>query len=400
LNDRLASALARKETKSAPDDLTLELETAAQTFVATVAEFLGDQAPGFTELLNDVGAKAREVRSRLAEAERAKEEQARRTAAVASGEVTEAADAERVLDECREKLFRIAAFYYAADSSDPISYRIRRSITWGWMTNAPLHESGTTHIPPLSRDVLRRCEMSASQGEWLSIVDESESYFPERIFALDLQRHCVLALSQLGEPYHAARQTVLAELANLCRRIPDLVEFKFNDGTPLADSTTKGWIRTEVAVSAPGDANAGARPKQGGTAEAPELEAAIAESRRYVAEGKLQEAVALFREGIAGTPQKRMRFLWRLQLARLCMDSGKPQLALPQLQSLDEDVSRFSLEEWEPELCLEVVRQLFLCRQRLAAASQERQPELERQLQDLYQRLCRLDVNAALSVEL
>jgi type VI secretion system protein VasJ len=400
LNDRLASVLARKAARPASDDLILELEKAAQSFVAALAEFLGSQAPGFSEMIGDIGAKASQVRSRLAEAERAKEEQSRRAAAVASGEVTEVADAERVLDDCRERLFRVAAFYYAADASDPMSYRIRRSVTWGWMAGPPIQENGSTHIPPVSRDVLDRCEAWASRGEWRSIVAESESYFSERIFAFNLQRHCVLALAQLGEAYRAARDTVLAELASLCRRIPEIVDLKFNDGTPLADSATRSWIETEVMATAPGETISGDHLKQAGGMGAPDLEAAIAEARRFVTEGKLQEAVALFKEGIAGASQRRMRFLWRLQLARLCMDSGKPQLALPQLMSLDEDVSRFALEEWEPELSLEVVRQLFLCRQRLAAASQEKPPEAERQLQELYQRLCRLDVNAALAVEL
>lgn len=81
------------------------------------------------------------------------------------------------------------------------------------------------------------------------------------------------------------------------------------------------------------------------------------------------------------------------------MDSGKLQLALPQLTSLDEEIGRFALEEWEPELSLEVIHQLFLCRQRLAAGLQEKAPDVQNQLQNLYERLCRLDVNAALAVE-
>jgi type VI secretion system protein VasJ len=116
--------------------------------------------------------------------------------------------------------------------------------------------------------------------------------------------------------------------------------------------------------------------------------------------GKLHDAVGLFKNGIARASQRRLRFLWRLHLARLCMDSGKPQLALPQLLALDEDVTRFALEEWEPELSLEVVRQLYLCRQKMAAGLQETRPDVEKQLTELYQRLARLDVNAALAVEL
>ena len=116
--------------------------------------------------------------------------------------------------------------------------------------------------------------------------------------------------------------------------------------------------------------------------------------------GKLPEAATLFQKGIAKASRQRQRFLWRLRLAKVCMQSGKPQLAQPQLESLDEEVGRFGLEEWEPELSLEVIHQLLLCRQRIAAAKQDQSPEVERQLHVLYQRLCKLDVNAALEVEL
>ena len=52
------------------------------------------------------------------------------------------------------------------------------------------------------------------------------------------------------------------------------------------------------------------------------------------------------------------------------------------------------------ELSLEVVHQLFRCRKKLAAGTPERASEVEHQLQGLYQRLCRLDVNAALAEEI
>jgi type VI secretion system protein VasJ len=115
--------------------------------------------------------------------------------------------------------------------------------------------------------------------------------------------------------------------------------------------------------------------------------------------GKLQDAIALVKDGIAKSPLRRFRFLWRLHLAKLCIEAGKLQLALPQLLSLDEEVGRFSLEEWEPGLSLEVVQNLFVCRQKLAATMQTQSADAENQLAQLYQRLCKLDVNAALAVE-
>jgi hypothetical protein len=78
---------------------------------------------------------------------------------------------------------------------------------------------------------------------------------------------------------------------------------------------------------------------------------------------------------------------------------GKHQLALPQLLSLEEDLQRFSLDEWEPRLSLEAVRQLYLCRRSMTASLKPRPPDVDKQLDELYQRICRLDITAALAVE-
>ncbi|HYK90365.1 MAG TPA: type VI secretion system protein TssA [Acidobacteriota bacterium] len=399
LNDRLAVDLPRKNGQSASDDLVLELEKATQDFTATVSRLLENQAPPFMELLSAVGARANDIRSRQAAAERAREEQARRAGAVETGDIADAADADKVLDSCRERLWRVAGFLFQSDPSNPLSYRITRSTTWGWLVDLPSNEGGTTQMPPVPPEAVMRVQTAAAAGEWLAAVQEVESDFLGRIFGFDLQRQCVQALSKLGTGFDPARLAVLAELAGLLHRMPGIRNLRFSDGTLFADAETRSWMDTEVLPLTSGGASRSERKSIGAGGDVADLDGAVGQAQSLVASGKLQEAVALFREGIAKAVQPRPRFLWRLQLAKLCLDAGRPQLALPQLVSLDEEVIRFSLEEWEPALSLEVVHQLFLCRQRLVAGLQERPADVDRQLQELYQRLCKLDVNAALAVE-
>jgi type VI secretion system protein VasJ len=399
LKDRLASSLQAREKLSASDDLILELETAAQDFASRVNEALQDQAPAFVELLQAVGSRAADVRSRQAAAERSRDEASRRAAGLESGEIADPADAEKVLDSCRERLWRVAGFLFRTDPANPASYRITRSTTWGWLVELPANEKGTTYLPACPVEAVKQCEACAAAGDWTAVVRESESGFTERIFGFDLQRHLLQAMSRLGEPFAAARLAVATELAGLLRRLPGLPDLRFADGTPLADAATKAWITDEILAAGPGAAPRDARTDAAAGKDGMDLEAAIAEARRLQGSGNLQKAVGLFKEGVARASKRRQRFLWRLALAKLCLEAGKPQLALPQLVSLDEDIGRFCLEEWEPDLSLEVVHHLFLCRQRLAAGLPERTSDVEHQLQELYQRLCRLDVNAALAVE-
>ncbi len=399
LNDRLGTALSRDSKISAPDEQILELEKATGNFLAAVRQFYGDEAPAFTEFRQAVDARVKEVRAKIRAAEQAKEEKARRAAAVASGEVAEVEDAEKVIEDCRDKLARVALFLFKSDPSAPLAYRISRGVTWGWLVSLPANENGMTQIPPAPADAVQKCAALAEAGDWRGIVDEAESDFFNRVFGFDLQRWCIRAMGELGDQYAEPRRAILIELAGLLARLPEIIELKFNNGIAFADSQTKSWIKDEVlaAVSSSGE------PKQGaettGAQESAELAEAAAEAKRLMAKGKLQEAIGMFKDGISKSPLRKMRFLWRLELAKLCMEAGKLQLALPQLTSLDEDVGRFSLEEWEPGLSLEVVQQLYLCRQRLSAGLQVRPAELEQELAQLYQRLCKLDVNAALAVE-
>ncbi len=399
LAGRIATSLSRDTRSSAPDELILDLEKLTQAFVATLSEFFKDQTPSFTDFQSAIESRAREVRSRASAAEQAKADEARRADAVASGEVTQVADAEKVIDECRQRLSKVAGFLVEAEPAAPIGYRLSRSITWGWLVTPPTNDNGVTYIPPVPADVMQRCNAFAGSKNWQGIVNEVEPAFFDRVFAFDLQRLCVRAMKELGAEYGDARQSIFTELSGLLKRLPEIVDLKFNDGSPFADAQTKAWMKNEVMPAASsGGASKSAGDESAGQESSEPLEA-FSKAKRLVADGKLQEAMGLFKDGITKSPLSKQRFLWRLQLAKLCMEAGKLQLALPQLTSLDEDVRRFSLEEWEPSLSLEVIQQLYMCRQKLAAGLQERPSEVESQLAQLYQRLCKLDVNAALAVE-
>jgi type VI secretion system protein VasJ len=402
LNDRFAAALGRNLPKPVSDDLILALEKAAQECLALLDEKLrdegaGDQAPHFSEIMAEIAGRANDVRARQMEAERSKEEAVRKAEAVAAGAILDTADADRIIDECREKLQRVADYYYETSPAEPMSYLIRRGISWGLLAGLPIHENGITYVPPPSAADRQRSEELAGQGEWLALLGETESNFLTQAFVFSQQRQCVIALDHLGADYQGVKDAVISALASLIRRLPEILTLKFNDGTPFVDPPTRSWIEKEVRGAAP-SGGAGTGSAEGSKTEE-EIGGAANEARRLAAAGKLQDAVGVFRKGIEQASRMRPRFMWKLQLAKLCIELGKPHLALPQLASLDEDVNRYGLQEWEPELSLDVVRQLFLCRQKLAADLQEKPPDLQRQLEELYHRLCRLDVGAASAIE-
>jgi type VI secretion system protein VasJ len=87
-----------------------------------------------------------------------------------------------------------------------------------------------------------------------------------------------------------------------------------------------------------------------------------------------------------------------MELATLCFEAGQLKPALACLEVLDEQIRRFSLEKWEPNLCVEVFRLYWEALNKLAQTSRQLLPEVVRQADVVYNRLCNLDVVAGLDL--
>ncbi len=91
---------------------------------------------------------------------------------------------------------------------------------------------------------------------------------------------------------------------------------------------------------------------------------------------------------MAAASSGRDRFLLELHLAEICLRLGSDQVALAFLEDLERQVDGFRLEEWEHrELCARVFAALYHCLK--AGGAKER-------LQQVYARLCKLDVRRAM----
>ena len=125
----------------------------------------------------------------------------------------------------------------------------------------------------------------------------------------------------------------------------------------------------------------------------------FSQARRLAGKGKLSDAVQKMQDGIASTGDHRARFLWRLELARLCLDSGRIILAVPLLDDLESLIDKHDLEAWEPDLCKRVYMSLLTARRLLLKDTRKATPELVQKTNQLQDRLSRLDPMALLSME-
>jgi type VI secretion system ImpA/VasJ family protein len=244
---------------------------------------------------------------------------------------------------------------------------------------------------------------------WAPLLDAADSALrsPLARFQLDLHRYVAAALA--GMPGHdAARQAVLAELAGLLTRMPELPSLRDRDGAPLADPETRRLLVAElgrastspesdhpaptgavVSPAAPSQEsieNAGeaAGPR---SADATSLAAAVAAARAQSARGEPHAAVVALQRVIDHLGAPRERFCGRLELAHLCLDAGLQPVAAALFAALDDEARARGLDTWEPSLAAAALAGRLKALDDAARADEGRDA--------LFARLCAVDPGAA-----
>ncbi len=286
--------------------------------------------------------------------------------------------------------------------ADPRPYKLARMAAWLRVSQAPAPDPQRggmiTRLPGPDPALLGRWQQALQMQQFANLIMESEQQFAQSIFWLDTHRYTALALEGLG--YTVAKHAVIEELAALLRRFPPLLDLHFApraDGTalPFAEAQTRLWIAHAVLPDAAASTPAGSA--EGEDASPPGLGQAMQDAQQLAAQGELRAALSVLQAGSQQAASQRERFLWRWHLARLSAEAGRLDLAIPQLEWLEECMQRFALEEWEPALCVQVLSLLHACYSKRHAAQTPPSEVFAKQVVRIYNCLCRLDVTALLA---
>jgi type VI secretion system protein VasJ len=385
--DRVTPALRERSSASKSDKDALTAAVAALGEIATIAgQKFEEGGPALQELQSAVQDKLYSVpaddappSSEPASEEPSSSSSSSSEAAPAQTEIASADSALAALAEMRDRRIQAATVLREANPADPLPYRLLRSAVWEDLLEAPVANNGVTEQAGGDAAFAALMEEKLDKGEYAAVIPECEAKLAADRLWLDTNFFLHRAMEGLGQPYAAARRAMAAEVVRVVRSCPGLLEISFSDGTPMAGEPTRLWILHELSALP---------AKAGGAAGA--LETAQAEARKLVARKNFPEAAALLQKELRSAADRRDRFLGRLYLAKLCAEAGRLDLALPQLEGLDEEGRKFALEEWEPSLAAEIARELWRCHK--ASATPEKAAEF-------YGRLCRLDLGAALAID-
>jgi type VI secretion system protein VasJ len=388
LSERLSAALLEGRPPSKSDKEALERSAALMEELKTLAgskfeenqPSLGELARAIDDKVGAIPADAPPPSADPAPTEAASEAAPTDAPPEASGPSVSTDTPENArasLQGLRDARTQVAAVLRAASALDPLPYRLLRLAVWEEIVDAPRSNAGLLEFGALDAAFSQQLEDQLNKGEYLPVIEQAEMRLLTDPLWLDLNFFTVRAMEGLGRPYAAARKAVTDCVAGLIRTAPGLLELKFGDGQPVASDATKVWIQDEAAAGSAPAAVSG-------------LDGAISEARKLLARKQFNEAAGLVLKELHKVSDRRSRFVIRLQLARLCQEGGKADLALPQLEALDEEARRLGLDEWEPALAGELAQQLWKAHGASAAPEKAREH---------YVRLCRLNPAAALGTD-
>ncbi len=310
-------------------------------------------------------------------------------------EATPAPIADR--DTAYRHLLSIVEFLRKDDRDNPVSYLLVRAYRIGEVYALAGRRSETERPGPAS-EVRQELRRMVADGRWEEALDKAEQALGRREGRgwLDAHRYAIQALEATDRRNAALGCRSLLRM--FLRDFPDLLATELDDGTAAADAKTRLWLesegllnpemsRTEPVPALPAEPIAVTPSPSPGVAQEAQVEI-TAQAAALAEAGRGAEAVALLDRAMASATSGRDRFLLELHLAEICLRQGSDQVAMAFLEDLERQIDGYRLEEWEHrDLCARVFAALYHCLKERGA---------KERLQQVYARLCKLDVRRAL----
>ncbi|MEW6122641.1 MAG: type VI secretion system protein TssA [Pseudomonadota bacterium] len=294
-------------------------------------------------------------------------------------------DLERAVGALADSMRQHAAQLREADLTDPRSFRLARTAAWLDITAPPDSKGGATPLLPPS--ALRRQGVEALRraGEHEAIVRDLEGLIGSAPFWIDAHRMSAEALLALGPAYAMAVEAVLDLTLSFVARLPTLVDLTFQDGTPFADSATRGWLDQHNRASGPAASDT---PSEG-------LAELAADVHSLVGAGQKAEALDRLSAARETAPGGRAEFDVHLLQVQTCLDLDLPAIALPLVQHLESEADRRDLDAWEPGLALRCAGLALRAYRHPSAEKLMGERAVRSGIEGAQRRIARLDIRTA-----
>jgi type VI secretion system protein VasJ len=253
-----------------------------------------------------------------------------------------------------EVIRKTASFLIEKEPQKAAGYRLMRSVRWDSVENAPVSEGNATKLEPPPQERRTFILSLLGKGDFKVALETAEKAFSSgpTHYWLDLQRICATAATQLGIAYANVRDAILLETALFVRRVPQIKELTYSDGTPFCDPATRDWLDTDVAavLSTSGGATSAKNDDL--------VETDKREVNALISANKTDEALDFLLKKIGESGNERDNFRRRVVVASTMIAAKRADLAIYILECLCEIIDKNSLLSWEPVLAADALNNL------------------------------------------
>jgi len=248
-------------------------------------------------------------------------------------------------------------FLIEKEPEKPLGYRLLRSLRWDIIEKAPVAEGGKTKIEALPAERKTYLLGLLSKGDWKQTLATAEKTFSSgpTQYWLDLQRISAVSCKNLGAPYESAYNAICSETALFLKRVPEIPDLCYSDGSPFCDGITREWLASDVAAAAAGGKSSGGASSVQDDSIAGEKK----EINELASSGKIEAAIQILQKKINDSGSERINFKRSIMLCNLLISAKHAEIAVSILESLNEKIDRYNLHKWEPELAIETWRLLL-----------------------------------------
>ena len=281
---------------------------------------------------------------------------------------------------------RLISMYLLGNKEYLRSWGVTHATRWSGL-NIPPNDNGTTRLPAPRQSVKTDIQTLLDNRQL-----EQAFLLCQKVF-LEATNHLFFDIQYLA--YQAAEgmeniklaDFIVDTLTGFVRNQPGIHELTFDDGTQFADEATRMWINSldtsatpVTAIIAPQSDNS--TPTNNALQEL--QEAAI---KVFMTSG-LQQALDTINDFSSSSEKE--SFQVKLLIAKLCMDEGKFNIAVPMLEELYQQTVTKSLYVWEPEMAMAVAINLQNGIRSIMKKSSETQKEkCQTLLDELSSQMCR-----------
>lgn len=241
----------------------------------------------------------------------------------------------------RRQAGELADLLFDLDPAAPVSYLLRRHVTWLDVTAPPpLKEGRNTIVPPVSIESVERYETALRENpDDPALAKRLERTLQSLPFWIGGHVIAARVAQKCGRP--AAAAAIATETRHFLARLPGLTDLNFLDGQPLVpadDMTALEQLAGHAGQAAASDADEIYQESPGG--EMPTLESMAADP------AKASEWDQSYRQA----PSPRMRAFLELATLEMLAVSGFTAITADQAIRLERAAEGIGVREWDPEL--------------------------------------------------